>query len=130
MLKIFIFMLYFLAVLTGVAGLIAGGVPLVNYALERWRDPEFDYYSNFGLVSTAGNIITLSLMLLIFVHVSYVIQRGFRATPKKPESPGRLQLNSSLSPDPISPPVEPQKKQPAAETPDEKLARLIDVKNK
>jgi hypothetical protein len=128
MLKAVVFVLYWLATLTGVAGLFAGGIPLVNYALARWRNPAFDYYSNFGLISTAANVIILSLMLLIFVHISYVIRGGFRARPKKPGASAIQPPDSSLPANSISQSAETSKGQPAEETPDEKLARLINVK--
>lgn len=128
MLRVFVFLLYGLAVLAGVAGLFAGGVPLVNYALARWRSPAFDYYSNFGLVSTAGSFIILSLILLIFVHVSYVIQSRFRASLKEPAPFNKQRDDSSPPANSISQPVGTSKGPPAEETPDEKLARLINVK--
>jgi len=127
MLKTSVFLLYWLAILTGVAGLVAGGVPLLKYALARWRDPDFDYYSNFGMVSTAGNLVILSLMLLIFVHISYVIRGGFQPSLKKPVSSGKQQPDSSRPATSNSQPVETSKEQPAEETPDERLARLINV---
>jgi len=123
-----VFLLYGLAVLTGVAGLFAGGVPLVNYALAHWHNPAFDYYSNFGMISTAGNLIILSLILLIFVHVSHVIKRGFRANPPKPDSSGKQRHASPLPANSISQPAGTAEPMPAKETPDEKLGRLISVK--
>lgn len=123
-----VFLLYGLAVLTSMAGLFAGGVPLVNYALARWHDPAFDYYSNFGMISTAGNLIILSLISLIFVHISHVIQRGLRANPPKPDSSGQQQHDVSLPANSISRPAGTAEPMPVNETPDEKLGRLISVK--
>jgi hypothetical protein len=125
-----VFLLYGVAVLIGVAGLIIGGVPLVNYTLMRWRDPTYDYYSNFGMVSTAVNIVILSLLLLIFVHISHVIRCRFQSNPKKPVLSSKQQTGSSLPANSISQPAETSKDQPAEETPDQKLARLINMKKK
>lgn len=121
-------MLYWLAILTGVAGLFAGGAPLVKYAMQRWRDPAFDFYYNFGYIATAANTFILSTILLIFVHISYVIQRGFRATSKKPGASGKQPREPSLPANSISQAAGTSKEQQAGETPDEKLARLINVK--
>ena len=124
-----VFLLYCLAVLSGVEGLVVGGVPLVNYALTRWRDPGYDFYSNFGMVSTAASIVILSLILLIFVHISYMIRGRFHPHLKKPVSFGKLPPpDSSLIAKSFSQPAETPKEQPAEETPDEKLARLINMK--
>jgi hypothetical protein len=126
--RVLVFLLYGLAVLTGVAGLIIGGVPLVNYTLMRWRDPTYDYYSNYGMVSTAVNIVILSLLLLIFVHISHVMRCRFQSNPKKPMLSSKQQTGSSQSAKSILKTVETPKEQPAEETPDEKLARLINMK--
>ena len=128
MLKASVFLLYCLAILTGVAGLFTGGVPLVRYMLARWHNPAVDFDNNFGFISTAGNIVILSLMLLIFVHVSHVVRGRFRPSLKKPVTAGKQQPDSSLSANSNLQPAETPKEQPAEETPDEKLARLINVK--
>lgn len=129
MLRAIVFLLYCLAVLTGVGGLFAGGIPMAEYAWARWHNPSVDYVLNFDFISKSLHIFMLSIILLILVHVSYVICHRFRRNPKKLLSSGRQQPDSSLASKPISQLAETQKEQPVEQTPDEKLARLlIDVK--
>lgn len=128
MLRAVAFLLYSVAILTGVAGLIAGGIPLATYILARWRNPSVDYELNFDFISKALNVFMLSIILLIFVHVSHVIRSRFRNNPQKTVSSGKPQPDSSPQAKSIPQPAEAQKKQPVEETPDEKLARLITVK--
>jgi hypothetical protein len=130
MLKASVFLLYCLAVLTGVAGLFAGGYPLATYVLARWRSSAVDYELNFDFISKALDVFILSIILLIFVNISHVICCRFRRNSKKPVSSGRRKPDSSLPANSISQPAETSKEQPAEETPDEKLARLIIVKKK
>ncbi len=130
MLKASVFLLYCLGVLTGVAGLIAGGIPLATYVLARWRNPSVDYELNFDFISKALNVFMLSIILLIFVHTSHVIYCRFRRNSKKPVSSGGRKPDSLLPANSISQPAGTPNEQPAEETPDQKLVRLVNVKKK
>lgn len=127
MIRTIIFLLYCLAILTGVTGLLAGGIPLVTYALARWHSPAFDFTSNFGFIATAFSMVILSIMLLIVVHISHVVGGGFPINRNKPVSRDKLPPDS---PPPTAPPPAVTPKAPAdEESADAKLSRLLNQKN-
>ena len=123
-----VFLLYGLAILTGVTGLFAGGVPLATYIMLRLRNPAVDYESYFDFISKALGIFMLSIILLIFVHVSYVIRSRFHPKPKTPVSFDKQQPDASMLVKSTSQPAGNPKERSAEETSDEKLARLISPK--
>jgi len=125
------FLLYWLAVLIGVAGLLNGGLPLLKYAIKQLEgnnfgaDLDLDSYNPFP----SEIILMLSLMLLILVHIGHVLAGGLRFTKSgkvvAPEiQPGVLSQTpprtSNPSPSESVPPV-------AVDivAVDEKLARLV-----
>ena len=84
------FLLYCFAIFIGVAGLLEGGWPLLQYAIERLEGKYFDAYALLSTYDRFSSevILILSLMLLIVVHIGHVLAGGLRlAKPKKPVSP-------------------------------------------
>ena len=61
--------LFWLARLAGLIGLVAGGKSLLKYALARLKDPYFDSFSYNDLVFSGGVIFLLSLLVLILVEL-------------------------------------------------------------
>jgi hypothetical protein len=91
MLRLSRFLLYWLAVLVGVAGLLDGGIPLLKYAGERLAGNHYEAYlalSSYDRFSEEV-IFMLSLMLLILFHLGHVLAGGLRFP--KPEKPVSLQ---------------------------------------
>jgi hypothetical protein len=91
MLRLSRFLLYCVAAFAGVAGLLAGGIPLLKYAAERLAGNNYEAYlalSSYDRFSEEV-IFMLSLMLLILVHLGHVLAGGLRFT--KPEKPVLLQ---------------------------------------
>ena len=133
MFRIFSFLLYCLAVFIGVAGLLEGGLPLLQYTIERLEGKYFDAYALLGSYDRFSSevILILSLMLLIVVHIGHVLARGLSFTkPEKPVLSQKQQDDSSLSAGLISPSPEALEAQAPAnkETTDEKLDRLLKQK--
>jgi len=123
MAKLYRFLLFWLARLAGVIGLFAGGKSLAKYAVARFKDPYFDSFSYNDLVFSGGVIFLLSLLVLIFAEVGRNLGRsggaGAVVAPVE-EKPVRKSPPAVV---PGSPPVaEPAE---VAESPDEKLARLL-----
>ncbi len=122
MAKIYRFVLFWLARLAGIIGLLAGGKSLGKYAVARFKDPYFDSFSYNDLVFSGGVIFLLSLLVLIFVEVARnggrSVEAGVvtptEAKPMRKESP--VVAPGAL---PVAEPVE------TVESPDEKLARLV-----
>ncbi len=75
------FVLFWLARLAGLIGLVAGGKSLLKYALARLKDPYFDSFSYNDLVFSGGVIFLLSLLVLIFVEVGKNAGRTLPAQP-------------------------------------------------
>ena len=113
--------LYSLATLAGLAGLVAGGVPLISYAWERWHNPDYGYYANLPLLSTAENTLLISFLLLILIHVSRVVCRqAENASTAKPATMHPAPPCGETSPPPL-----PTPSAPPTETADDKLSRLL-----
>ena len=118
--------LYGLAILAGVTGLIDGGIPLVKYAMELWRDPEYSSYYNTNELNAPKIILLLSLIFLACVRISLSLDRKISpAIPADPIKKGDVCATAKeiipnlASPETIAPP---------AETPDERLTRLLSQK--
>ena len=124
-------LLYGLAMLAGISGLVAGGKSLGKYAWARMNDPYFDSFSYNDLVFSGGVIFLLSLILLIFAEVGSTLSRTFN--PPKPKKADSASKKSGGSPKTASPgdlptqapEVEDQTDQESA---DEKLARILKPK--
>jgi len=127
MAKTYRFLLFWLARLAGIIGLIAGGKSLAKYAVARFKDPYFDSFSYNDLVFSGGVIFLLSLLVLIFVEAAASLGRAGHSAPEGPVAPpvptggkparppGPAAAGPSLEPEPV---VE-------VESPDAKLARLL-----
>jgi hypothetical protein len=126
------FLLYWLATLTGVAGLLDGGIPLLRYAAASLAGNKYEAYlvlSSYDRFSEEV-ILMLSLTLLILVHIGHVLAGGLRFTKlEKPVSldarftgsrqPPREEISDSLP--------KPGQTQEATEADkaNEKLAQLV-----
>ncbi|MGO8838270.1 MAG: hypothetical protein ACLQAH_12705 [Limisphaerales bacterium] len=127
------FLVYCLAVFTGVLGLLDGGIPLVKYAAERLASNNYEAYlvlSSYDRFS-AEVIFILSLMLLILVHIGHAVGGGLHISNAREQvSSGRQQsgspLSAGLTSQSLDPPGTPA--QTDKETADEKLARLLKQK--
>lgn len=123
MAKIYRFVLFWLARLAGIIGLVAGGKSLGKYAVARFKDPYFDSFSYNDLVFSGGVIFLLSLLVLIFVEVARHAGRSGGAgvvvapTETKPVRKGSPVVAPGALP--VAEPAE------TVESPDEKLARLV-----
>ena len=124
-------LLYWIAVLAGITGLVAGGKSLGKYALARMNDPYFDSFSYNDLVFSGGVIFLLSLILLIFADVGSTLSRTFNPPkPKKADATSKKSSGSSKTTGPGTLPTqapEPED-QSDQESADEKLARLLKQK--
>ncbi len=100
MFRLFRFLLYCLAVLIGVAGLLEGGVPLLEYTYARLAGNDIDAYAVLSSYDRFSSevILILSLMLLIVVHIGHVLAGGLRFS--KTEKPASLRVQSAGSPQP------------------------------
>ena len=130
MFRIFSFLLYCLAVFIGVAGLLEGGLPLLQYTIERLEGKYFDAYAVLSSYDRFSSevILILSLMLLLVVHIGHVLTRGLSfARPEKPVLSRKQQDESPLSAGLISQSLEPPRAQVPTdkESTDEKLGRLL-----
>lgn len=130
MFRVFRFLLYCFAVFIGVAGLLEGGLPLLEYTIKRLEGNSFDAYSVLSSYDRFSSevILILSLMLLIVVHVGHVLAGGLRFA--KTEKPVRAQSAGSPPPpqkETSSPLPPPGQSQAAAgiDQANEKLASLI-----
>ena len=132
MFRIFSFLLYCLAVFIGVAGLLEGGLPLLQYTIERLEGKYFDAYALLSSYDRFSSevILILSLMLLIVVHIGHVLAGGLRLT--KTEKPVPLRAQPAGAPPPpqkeTSSPLPPPGQSQAAAGMDqanERLASLI-----
>jgi len=119
-------LLYGLAVLSGVAGLLIGGLPLAQFARERLHtdDSARDYYDTTYL-HAPEIIFLLSLILLVCVCIALALEKGIspaeptrsEATEKPPEPQRKEAAVTSISGENAPP--------PSKETADEKLSRLL-----
>jgi hypothetical protein len=128
MLKVPRLLLYWLAVLAGVTGVLAEGISLFKNWMERLADPNYSYLLSAYDYFSAEVIFLLSLMLLIVVHIGHVVGGGFHLSgSRKPVSSGKQPGDSPLSAGLTSQSPEPLGAQAQAdkETADEKLARLL-----
>jgi hypothetical protein len=105
MLRLFCFLLYCLAVLAGVTGLLAGGMPLVEYTVKRLAGNDFDAYLILSASDrfSAEVIVMLSLMLLILVHIGHAVAGGLYFK----ESEKNVAVKGERERPPDSPPKEP-----------------------
>jgi hypothetical protein len=124
MLKTIRWLLYGLAISTGVAGLLVGGVPLGKFAFEWLHDHEYGYYYDPNFLFSPEVIFILSVILLMFVYISHLVGKG-------------IHINGETKSDPPPPPAEAapataDKAAPPAAAPvqtaDDKLARLLNQK--
>jgi hypothetical protein len=133
MLKAIRCLLYGLAVSAGVAGLFAGGVPLVKYAVFKWfHGRDSDYYDDPNYLFSPEVVFLLSWILLIFVRISLVLEKGFHPSSlPQPDASGKAAENPPAPASTMSRPA----RAAAANVPtdqaaaDEKLARLLNQKN-
>lgn len=124
-------LLYWLAVLAGVTGVLVEGISLLKSWKERLFDPDYSLLLSSYDFFSAEVIFLLSLMLLVVVHIGHVIGGGFHISrSKKPVSPGKQQGDSpsttglnSQSSEPLGAQAQTDK-----ETADEKLTRLLKQK--
>ena len=123
MLKIIRYVLYGLAILSGVAGLLAGGLPLAQFARERLQaeDSARDYYDTTYL-HAPEIIFLLSLILLVGVCIGLALEKGISpAEPPRSEKPAGPQRTEAAA-------ISASKETPAPpskETADNKLSRLV-----
>jgi hypothetical protein len=119
-------LLYGLATISGVAGLLIGGTPLVQFARERLNADggARDYYDTTYL-HAPEIIFLLSLILLVGVCIGCALENSFslsgstKCNPgEKPAEPVRAETKK------VSPIAEPVIL--PDETADEKLKRLLD----
>ena len=130
MFRLFRFLLYCFAVFIGVAGLLEGGLPLLQYAIERLEGKYFDAYALLSSYDRFSSevILILSLMLLILVHIGHVLTGGLSfAKPENPVLSRKQQADSPLSAGLTSQSLGPSgaPEQTGKETADEKLTRLL-----
>ena len=124
MLKMIRCLLYGLATLAGVSGLVISGVPLVKYGLERLHDYESTSYYDTTYLHAPEIIFLLSLMLLVFVNIGLVIERRLGSVSvSNPVMPGKTTPDPSA---PVSETVSGSSAVPA--NPDSKLAHLLNPK--
>ncbi len=81
MTRCYCFVLFWLARVAGLIGLVAGGKSLVKYALARLKDPYFDSFSYNDLVFSGGVIFLLSLLVLILVELGKNVGRTSPVQP-------------------------------------------------
>jgi hypothetical protein len=132
MLKLLRTLLYWLARVAGVIGLVAGGKSLGKYALARLNDPYFDSFSYNDLVFSGGVIFLLSLLVLIFADVGHSLGKNSRPFPAensgekaKPAPPPA----KTTGPAPLISPAPGSEPEGDRESADEKLERLLKQKN-
>ena len=129
MLKMIRCLLYGLAILAGVSGLFDGGMPLVKYMLQQWREHEYRGYYDTSYLNAPKIIFLLSLILLVGVRICLALDKGTRpvnpsdtvSSEKKPVAPapaGKISSPSATA-EPSAPPVE---------SADAKLTRLLNQK--
>jgi len=126
MIKLVRILLYWLARVAGVIGLVAGGKSLGKYALARLNDPYFDSFSYNDLVFSGGVIFLLSLLVLIFADVGHSLNSrtggaGHSGSPSQPFLPPAKPAEAGPLPRP-APATDPDVERASA---DEKLARLL-----
>lgn len=124
MLKIIRHLLYGVAVLSGVAGLLVGGLPLAQFARERLHadDSARDYYDTTYL-HAPEIIFLLSLILLVCVCIALALEKGIGpvnptkpVAPEKPAEPSQVRMEQISA---TTPGVVP------SESADDKLTRLL-----
>ncbi len=126
MLKIIRIVLYSLAISTGVAGLFVGGTPLVKYAWQWLHDHEYGYYYDPNYLFSPEVIFILSVILLVFVHISFLVGKNIHATgSEKSDSPAKPVENSNSTAEKDLSPTQVAATTAPTETADEKLARLL-----
>ena len=129
MLKIVRRLLYGLAISTGVAGLLAGGVPLGKFAWQWLHDHEYGYYYDPNFLFSPEVVFILSLILLVFVHISFLVGKGIHIAGSERPGPPKLPAEAAdATTDKISQSTGVATAAPV-ETADEKLARLLRQKN-
>ena len=130
--RVFRTLLYWLARLAGVVGLLAGGKSLGKYALARLKDPYFDSFSYNDLVFSGGVIFLLSLLVLIAVEMARSLERSIWTTSPGFGGSGAAKPVGNRG-KPIESPAD-TAAEPAAtgnvetESPDKKLVRLVKQK--
>jgi hypothetical protein len=124
--KLYRFVLFWLARLAGITGLIAGGKSLGKYLVARFKDPYFDSFSYNDLVFSGGVIFLLSLLVLIFVEVGISLGRNAVSGPVAAPTEGKPPRKTSPTV-PVAAPPAPEQEE-AVESPDARLARLVKPK--
>jgi len=122
------FLLFWLARLAGVIGLVAGGKSLAKYAVARFKDPYFDSFSYNDLVFSGGVIFLLSLLVLIFTEVGASLGLTGRSGLEIPVAPTvPTGGKPARSPSPAAAAGTSPEPEPVVEveSPDSKLARLV-----
>jgi len=125
------FLLYWLALLAGVTGVLVEGISLLKNWVQRLEDPDYSYLLSAYDYFSAEVIFLLSLMLLIVVHIGHVVGGGLHISrSKKPVSSGKQPDDPPLTAGSTSQSLEPPgtPAQADKETADEKLARLLKQK--
>ena len=117
-------LLFGLAISTGVAGLVVGGVPLGKFAYEWLKDHEYGYYYDPNFLFSPEVIFILSVILLVFVYISHLVGKGIYIAGETPSDPPKPPAEAApATADKAVPPAA-----APVETADEKLARLLDQK--
>lgn len=129
MLKIIRYILYGLAITTGVAGLIIGGDPLTKYLWDVLRDYKYRDYSDTHFLNEPEMIVLLSLILLIGVRICLALDKGIRpASPSETVPSGKKLVAPAPSNKSSPPPVPPETPAQPVESADKKLTRLLHPK--
>ena len=124
-------LLYWLATLAGLTGVLAEGISLLKNLKDKLFDPDYSLLLNSYDYFSAGVIFLLSLMLLILVHIGHVVAGGFHISGFRKQSdsvklPGNPSGAASLPPE--SGAAQMQMDKENKETADEKLSRLLKSK--
>lgn len=129
MLKIIRYVLYSLAILTGVSGLFVGGVPLVKFLWEMLHDYEYRYYYDTHYLNEPEIIFLLSLILLVGVRIALALDKGIRPAHSPDHVASGKQTAASAPANEVSPsPVAAETPAQPVESADEKLTRLLNQK--
>ena len=130
MTRIFRTVVFWLARVAGIVGLVAGGKSLAKYVVAWIKDPYFDSFSYNDLVFSGGVIFLLSLMVLIFADVGRVVcsERSIQGDPTS--LPGKAGGSTSKALEITAAPASSPGTEAVVdrETADEKLARLLKAK--
>jgi hypothetical protein len=120
-------LLYGVAIATGVLGLIAGGDPIVRYLMDELRNYEYrDYYEATNYLQEPEIIFLLSLILLIGVRIAMALERVARhSNPVEMPQPEKKPVAATATGETSQPSAAAEAFATPAETVDEKLAHLL-----